>query len=66
MTVELSAEEARYLLGQLKLAREYYAILAGSSKAQEGNLQKYRLVESIGKKLEVMVSSSGVPVLSSK
>jgi len=52
MTIDLSSEEVRYLLDSLVMAREYYRLLATSSKAQTGNIQRYRLVESLGKKLE--------------
>ena len=65
MNLNLSDEEARYLLENLLLAREYYRILAGSNKAGAANIAKYRLVEGLGRKLEegVRAFSSGERLL---
>jgi hypothetical protein len=49
--VELSAEEARYVLGLLKGHLEYYRLLRGELKCSPGNLAKHELVEGLWVKL---------------
>ena len=62
MIVDLSTEEVNYILASLVMAREYYRVLAGSSRVGLSNLAKYRLVEGLGTKLEAgIISSSDEP-----
>jgi hypothetical protein len=49
--VELTPEEAGYVLGLLKEHLEYYRLLAGSLKCTEANLAKHRMLEGLWMKL---------------
>jgi hypothetical protein len=51
MRIELSAEEAGYVLGLLKEHLEYYRALAGNLKCTEANRSKHRMLEGLWVKL---------------
>jgi hypothetical protein len=49
--VELTPEEAGYVLGLLKEHLEYYRLLAGNGKCSEVNRAKHRMLEVLWMKL---------------
>jgi hypothetical protein len=49
--VELTPEEAGYVLGLLKEHLEYYRLLAGNWKCSEVNRAKHRMLEVLWMKL---------------
>jgi hypothetical protein len=51
MGIELTPEEAGYVLGLLKEHLEYYRALAGNGKCSEANRAKHRMLEGLWVKL---------------
>jgi hypothetical protein len=51
LSIELSAEEAGYVLGLLKEHLEYYRALAGNLKCTDANRAKHRMLEGLWVKL---------------